>query len=327
MFRKLLVPLDRSVLAEQAVAPAVAIARASDAEIELVLVHESFAFAGFTDAPWQRDGRDDDRQYLASLAAELRSGASIRATDAIIAGEPADAICQRATEAGADLIVMTSHGRTGISRAWLGSVADALVRRCSLPVLILRPVDTGVRRVSARQAFRHVLIPFDGSPLANGIIPAGMMLAKASGAGVTVLRVVPHVPLPVPIEATSPIGFAPVVTDEAATRRLHRDATAETEAFVAQLRTDTGLSIDARVIVNDHTAQAIVDTARGQGADVIAMSTHGRGASRLLLGSIADKVLRASGLPILLRRPSDPDREAAATARERGSEEQAAALR
>ena len=75
------------------------------------------------------------------------------------------------------------------------------------------------------------------------------------------------------------------------------------ESEARRLHDETGLVVDARVVVAEHAAQAIVDHAVACDADVIAMSTHGRGASRLLLGSIADKVLRSSRVPVLLYRP------------------------
>src|SRR5512132_1853966 len=141
MFKKLLVPLDRSPLAEQAIGQAAAIARASQADIDLALVHQPFPFNGFADAPWSADAWAEEQHYLESIAAELSSGSSVPVTYAALKGEPVEMICQRIRDVHADLVVMTSHGRTGLSRSWLGSIADGVLRHSTVPVLMLRAIE------------------------------------------------------------------------------------------------------------------------------------------------------------------------------------------
>ena len=137
MFRKLLVPLDRSPLAEQALGAAATIARASAAKIALLMVHQPVPYAGFKDAPWKAAQATSEEKYLATIAAELESGASISTTHQLLVGDVVETICEHAKDIGADLIVMTSHGRTGFSRVWHGSVADGVLRDATLPVLML----------------------------------------------------------------------------------------------------------------------------------------------------------------------------------------------
>ena len=115
MFRKLLVPLDRSALAEQALGPAAAIARGSKAEIDVVLVHQQISLDGFPSAPWNEAQAEDEERYLAPIADELKSGGSVPTTHAVVRGDVIEAIRARAHDVKADLIVMTSHGRTGLS--------------------------------------------------------------------------------------------------------------------------------------------------------------------------------------------------------------------
>jgi nucleotide-binding universal stress UspA family protein len=306
MFRKLLLPLDRSSLAEQAIGHAASIARESGAAIDIVLVHEPFPFAGYADLPWEEEtDAAAEQKYLEAVADELKSGAQVTATCAVLRGAPADMIIRRAREVGADLIVMTSHGRTGLSRTWLGSVADAVMRKSAIPVFMLRPEresETTKRRVAAR-GVKRILVPMDGSALAGGIVPAATDLARAAHASITLLRVVPIVPIVMAYEPTLPVTSLPVVPDEAATQQLVDLATTELESAAQRLHAETGIAIDSHVVVSGHAAQAIVDQAEALKIDVIAMSTHGRGASRLLLGSVADKVLRSSRVPVLLYRP------------------------
>lgn len=319
MFRKLLVPLDRSPLAEQAVGQAAAIARASHAEIDLVLVHQPLPFAGFNDEPWNAEQQDDENKYLEWVAQEISSGASVTATHAVIHGEAVDSICKRAWNIDADLIVMTSHGRTGLSRAWLGSVTDGVLRHSSVPVLVLRPIETTNDRLSAHHLFKHVLVPLDGSALAGDILSSAAALARASAARLTMLRIVQPVPVMI-IDVDMAYSYPPSIQDDEATQQLVEEAKQQIDEVARQLADETGLEIDAHVVVAGHVAHAIIDYAHGHNVDVIGMSTHGRGASRFLVGSVADKVLRASGVPMLMHRPIgvigivDPPSESDATA-------------
>lgn len=308
MFSKLLVPLDRSSLAEQALGPAAAIARASNALIDLVLVHQALPFAGFEDAPWNASLVADEQRYVESIAQELATGAAVGPTHTVLRGEPVESICQRARDTDADLVVMTSHGRTGLSRAWLGSVADGVMRRSSIPVLMLRPIGEKRERLNGRQLFKRILVPLDGSALAAEMLETAADLAKCSNARLMLLRVVQPVPLITP-SVDLPYAYPTPIQDDVATERLVDEAKRELAA-VEQTLTHEGLSeIDAYVVVAPHVAQAIIDFAHGHSVDVIALSTHGRGASRLIVGSVADKVLRASGLPMLVRRPGVMRRE------------------
>jgi nucleotide-binding universal stress UspA family protein len=305
VFNRVLVPLDRSSLAEQALGQAAAIARASHGGIDIVLVHEPLQFAGYRDGTLNDDMVEGERAYLESVAAELRSGASVPATHVVVRGAPAEMICARARETGATLVVMTSHGRTGVSRAWLGSVADAVVRCASIPVLMLRPIQKAGDRLAARHLFRRILVPLDGSRLGSDALEPAASLAQCSEAVVVLLRVVQPVPLITPFDVNQPFVYPPPIPDAEATEQVLHEVTRQLEEVARELRERSGVKVEAHVVVGGRVADDIIDFARGHEIDVIAMSTRGRGASRLLLGSIADKLLRASALPMLLRRLAD----------------------
>ena len=303
MMKKLLIPLDRSPLSEQAVGRAAAIARATQAAIDLVLVHEPF---GNTLDIGRNGGAVDlteEHQYLESIAGELRSGASLSVTYAVLKGGASEMICERAKEIEADLIVMTSHARTGIGRLWLGSVADAVVRNASVPVLMLRPVERPMERDAAHHLFKKILVPLDGSLLAAEALGIATELARASEAELTLLRVIAPVPLMSPYDVTVPLSYAPVVPDDVATQQVANEAAAELDEIARRLRDEQHVSVRSEIVVNGRAAAAIIDHVRAHDIELIAMCTHGRGASRLLLGSIADAVLRGSGIPVLLHRP------------------------
>lgn len=308
MFTKLLVPLDGSSLAEQALGPAASIARASHAALDLVMVHQPMAFADFVDAAWQANPSTGERAYIASTAKELATGSSISVSGTVVRGAASEMIRERAKELGADLIVMTSHGRTGLSRTWLGSVAHEILRGSPAPILMLRPTDSKKPRRFGEKLFKKILVALDGSPLAESILEPATELARAFDARLILLRVVEPVPLVVP-EVTLPTSYLP--RDESATATVVEHATKEL-ADIATRSMATGLvCVETHVIVAERVANAILEFARGVSPSVIAMSTHGRGASRLFLGSVADKVLRASAVPMLIRRPSSVREEPA----------------
>lgn len=302
MFKKILVPLDRSPLAEQAIGQAAAIARGAGASIDLVLVHQPMPFGGFADMPWSEDQWADENRYLTAIADEIRSGADIPVSTVVLRGEPVEMICRRVWDVGADLIVMTSHGRTGLSRSWFGSVADSVIRHASVPVLILRPIEGKSLRTAAHHNFTRIVVPLDGSALAADVLVPAASVAAASGGRIMLLRIVQPVPL-VSADVGMPFAFPPMITDEAVTEELAETAKQELGAIARQLKSEGVHDVEASVIIADHVAPAIIDFARVHGADLIAMATHGRGAARYLMGSVADKVLRAGNLPTLLNHP------------------------
>lgn len=302
MLKRLLVPLDGSSLAEQAIGRAAAIARATGADVDLVRVHQPDAYDGYGDVPLDDKAWNEGHRYLEGVASDLELGASIHVTHAMLIGPPDEMIRRRVTDTQSDLIIMTSHGRTGFSRAWFGSVADGLVRRSDVPVLILRPIAGESRHGQPNPLFDHVLVPLDGSTTAAEILPVVTALARCGGARVTLLGVVQPMPLPAYNPAASLIPYSVLVQDDAAIAQLAQSAKKELTAHAARLASDGVGSVSAEVVVAGSVARAIIEFARAHDADLIAIATHGRGASRLFVGSVADKVLRASGLPVLLQR-------------------------
>jgi nucleotide-binding universal stress UspA family protein len=301
VFKTLLIPLDGSALAEQSLGQAAAIARATRAGIDVVTVHQPRARDGYGAAPRDDRSWDDEHRYLETVASELAAGGSIRVSHSMLNGDPEEMISRRAADIEADLIVITSHGRTGFSRTWFGSVADGLVRRGPAPVLILRPIAGDARKSAAHHLFNHILVPLDGSPLAAEILPTAIDLARCSGARITLLGVVQPM-LASPYDPTGLLPFSVVLRDETVTTALVEDAIKDLNTLSARLAADGVDSVDAHVVIAENVANGIVEFARSHDVDVVAISTHGRGTSRYFVGSVADKVLRASGLPILLRR-------------------------
>ena len=210
-----------------------------------------------------------------------------------------DMLASYAATANSDLIVMTTHGRGGLERFWLGSVADALVRASPVPVLLVRPDEH--HPAAQPPTFRKILIPLDGSALAEQVLEPALMLGAPMEAEYTLLHVVQPRVLVRWGAFTTPTDL-----DFEATQRRQIDAQHYLERVARPLRA-TGKQVILRVVVAEQAAPAILEEARQHGIDLIAIATHGRsGLGRLLLGSVADKVVRRTDVPLLLYRPTFP---------------------
>ena len=197
----------------------------------------------------------------------------------------------------ADLVVMTTHGRGPVSRALLGSVADELVRRCPVPVLLVRSDET-LPDLHQEPSVTRVLIPLDRSPTSEQILGPAMQLGSVLGASYTFLHVVPTGE-----RLTTKAG-----ADQWAglNRSWQEHEAAESLAYLerfAQCFRAPPVEVRTRVVISPHVASAVVEEARAESCDLIALATHGRGGfKRLLLGSVADKVLRCAPCPVLVFR-------------------------
>lgn len=239
--------------------------------------------------------------YIHDKAEQLSSARDMTVGHALRRGDVADQICARAVEVGADMIVMGTHGRTGLARMVVGSVADAVVRRATIPVLLLRSSGGASSARTLPLPFRRILVPIDDSLQSRAIFDAVAAVAERGVTELVLLRVV--APVPSVMDATFPYGYVSGPPDETATRYLVSAADRELTGAAVDLGERTRCDVDPHVIVARHAAPAIVGFAKQYGADMIAMTTHGRGASRLVVGSVAGRVLRDAGLPVLVVRP------------------------
>jgi nucleotide-binding universal stress UspA family protein len=304
MIRSILVPLDGSPFAEQALPLALSLARRANATVHLARVHQP-ADVVLPEGVILHDAdasvRDGEQAYLDETARRLAAETGLTVAAGLLDGLVPEALCGQAEALGVDLVVLTTHGRGPLGRFWLGSVADALVRHLPVPALLIRPRELGI--APAAPAIHHILVPLDGSPLAEQILEPAAALAGT----VTLLRVV------APVPPTGAAGVGGAAVEEAVrqlleqTSGLQEQVNANTrlglEKVAARLR-DRGLVVRTRVAVGEAPAPVILDEARAVRADLIALATHGRrGLKRLLLGSVADKVVRGGSLPVLLLRP------------------------
>jgi nucleotide-binding universal stress UspA family protein len=169
---------------------------------------------------------------------------------------------------------------------------------------MLRPAETKAARFAARHLFKHVLVPLDGSPLGDDALLSATPLAEASDARITLLRIVVPVPI-IPADLGFPLVYPyPIAAPDAdATSHIVDEARQLLSETARRLSEQSRVNVATEVVVADSPARGIIGFAHTHGVDVIAMSTHGRGTSRLFLGSVADKVLRGGDVATLVHRP------------------------
>jgi nucleotide-binding universal stress UspA family protein len=293
VFRTIVVPLDGSPLAERALPYAAALAGATGAQVILLRAAQPRPDPG-ADAPpaW---APEEDSAYLADARTRLRARGAALVEGAVSSGEAAAAIRDEARLRRADLVVLATHGRSGLGRALSGGVADDVLRRAEVPVLLVPPAAPPAWPARLPAEPRRVVVPLDGSPFAEAALPPARGLAAALGAELHLLRAVPPAGALLPRQVLAPAG------GEADAAR--REAGADLEATAAPLRAG-GLRVVCHPVVADPAA-GLAGAAKGLGADAIAMATHGRaGLTRLVLGSVATAALRRATVPLLLVRPA-----------------------
>ena len=301
MFTKLLVPLDQSSLSEQALRPAIAIARASGAEIDLVLAHEIGSLDGYRDVSTSDAKNPEQHVYLAAMIREVAAHSSVTVHGAVETGSPVEVVCDRAREIGADLIVMTSHGRTGARRAWLGSVADGVARAAPMPVLILRSADDTNWRTERPSPFGRILVLVDGSTDSAPVLEYAAAMARCMNAVLILGHVV--APISIPVYEVAVPSYPVTVVDPDATQEIADRVKADLTRVANRLTSEGIREVETMVVVDNSTAPGILELIESANPDVVAMTSHGRGASRLVIGSLADRVLRETERPLLLFRP------------------------
>ncbi len=302
MLRTILVPLDGSALAERALPIAMDIARRAGGAVHLVRAHVPLAIVGATaEGVFTQDMLAADEALRARAATYLDERAHALAKEWGVAvathvedGTPGASITDVADEVNAHLIVMTTHGAGGFAPGWLGSVCDAVIRHTHRPVLALPENDE-----HAGEAFvpKRIALALDGSARADGIIPAARDLALLFGADVDVVRMVaPFIPNDVASVLT---------TDRPDPYGVDAEAAAAKDAIDAVVKglAEAGLKAHATVRVELSPVKAILAHVHETNADVLALATQGRGMSRLVVGSVADKLIRGAKRPVLVLRP------------------------
>jgi len=289
MYTRILVPLDGSTLAEQVLPYVRILGNGFRAPVELLRLVDSVP-AGRANAGTGSEARS----YLEGVAASLRKeGVTVSST--VREGDAASCIVTEAGKNPDTLVAMSTHGRSGITRWVLGSVMDKVLQATTSPLLIVRSHHQEDSAPDVK--LETVILPLDGSALAEQALPHAVALARALGLKVTLVRVIPP-----PGQYYIDIAYPPGLHDD-----LPRQVEQEAVDYLAQVRqklSQEGVSTVQRHLMRGHPATAIVDFAQEVQHNLVAMTTHGRsGVGRWVLGSVTDRVVQHSGGPVLVIRP------------------------
>ena len=310
MYKNMLIPVDGSKLAESAFIYAKELAGRLGSNVTILHVVD----------PRESETLPMHRAYVNHSAEIVRRRVSDiqkrlgkkqgtgepRVSGEVAVGHAAEEILRYTAEKGVDLIVMSTHGRTGMWRWVLGSVADKVLRASPVPVLLVRS-ETAEKGGFEKWTEITVVVPLDGSLLAESVLPHVQALAQQVGnemLNVVLVRVCEPPAMPAVAGPEVPFDWQKLMDENwAACKKVTKEYLTGVETHLKQ----TGLSVRSEAIeqVKLSVAEEIVEYADKIPYSLVVMATHGRsGASRWAYGSIAHKVLTGSSSPVLMVRPS-----------------------
>ena len=289
MYSKVILPLDGSELAQRALPYAKSFSSAFSVPLELVRAADG--------------GAQDALQHLARVRDELRAE-GFAATTTALSGQAGPAVVDWACADPRALLVMSTHGRGGLARMALGSVTDRVLHTTPNPILIVRPgTETPAVRIHT------IVVPLDGSELAELSLPHATALASAWDASVELVYVTTSAEahrdrISGAVRGRTAFGDP----QEQIARDFAQADDENAEAYLERMRLRLALdhpearTVHTRRIRHDDPAQAIIDRT-ANGATLVVMTTHGRtGIGRLVLGSVTDQVVRHGSAPVLVVR-------------------------
>ena len=293
--RTILVPLDGSAFAERALPVAAALARKLGASLHLVSVHDPTsgfidpATAAVASVELDQAVRTAQGEYL-DQQARAAAAAGLPVVHELRTGEAAAELARYAEAGAIDLVVMTTHGRGGLSRLWLGSVADRMVRRSARPILLLRP-DAGE---TLDELLAEVLVPLDGSVRAESVLALVTRLVGDAGRVHLVNVVLP----PFMFVPPAPPGLAWPESEPVQRGALY--AYRYLRRLARPLR-EAGRQVASEAKIASDPAAEILAYAARHGVGLVAIATHGRGGvDRWMMGSVADKIVRGGTAAVLV---------------------------
>jgi nucleotide-binding universal stress UspA family protein len=296
MLQKILVPLDGSPLAEAALPFATVLGARAGADVTLVHAAVYRTLLGDVGAEQVRVIRSGE-DYLARTAMALRATGVSVSTRVPLGGSPARWIVGETELLDADLIVMATHDREGLERWMHRSIAEDVVHGSAVPVMLVRgSADSRLaQRFEAREP--TLLVPLDGSELADAGLPVACELAEAVHARVVLVAVVPMSGQPV-------VGQGGAAASRTAAKHaaLEAEALAFLEARAGCLR---DVAVVETVVRHGAAADEISQVAEQFAAAAVVMASHGRtGPVRSMFGSVAGGVLHRTTVPVVVLRPA-----------------------
>ena len=300
-------------MGQEALPLALAMGRRHGQSVELVHVHEplpQLPVLPQVEARFDREQRDWMQRWLTALAETAARQHGQRVTATCLDGPVERTLEGYVGSQAPNLVVMATHGRGGLSRAWLGSVADRLVRHARPPVLLVRP-EPGRAATAEAPEFHQVLVPLDGSKLAEQALESALALGAPGEVEYTLLTVVEPPQLSTP-SVMMAVAASNAGSEHEALAQIAALRQAAAERYLTQIGNELQrreVAVRTHLAVHPQPALGILEYAAATHADLIALATHGLGGlARLLVGSVADKVIRGASVPVLVVHPTAPER-------------------
>ena len=306
MFKRILTPLDGSTLSEGILPYVRALAPALGARVELLQIHPNMTYeleqledaeqASITAAlePVQLRLQHQSESYLSKVAGDLE-GLGVETGIDVRFGPPAASIVEEAEQVEDTLIAMSTHGRAGVGRWIMGSVTDRVLHTTMTPLLVVHP-ERGAPSVDSVADISTLIVPLDGSELAETVLPVAAAVAMATRASILLVR-----SLDAP--SRSSLSVTELASRGVSEGTLEEAETAEFLGARAAALREQGVADVRTMVIRGNAAEEIEELARNTLDSMIVACTHGRsGVGRAVMGSVTDRLARHSGHPALILR-------------------------
>jgi nucleotide-binding universal stress UspA family protein/CheY-like chemotaxis protein len=307
LYKRIIVPLDRSELSGQVIPYVITLAKGLHADVELLNVLDLSGLALATGSAWTyldvEAIRSDAEQYVERVAWRIRSQ-GINVDRQVLKGTAAQHILEEAEKDPTALIAISTHGNAGIARWALGSTTEKVLQATANPMLIVRSRENPPTDVR----LKTIIVALDGSAVAEQVLPHVVELATALELDVTLFRAIPsEAEYRRYLKEHVEVGPGPTMSREFSGpyEEFSNAAAAEAMEYLHGVSQDLqreGITVEERLLKGDPAA-LIIDLAQATSNNLVAMTTHGRtGLQRWMMGSVADRVVRNCGDPVLLVR-------------------------
>ena len=315
MFDRILAPLDGSTLAECVLPHVVSLAKAYDARVFLVQVLECPEATGgepIDPLHWELC-KAEAEAYLSDVSARLKDGGVDSVATELLEGRAAQRLVEYAAENRVDLIILSSHGKAGLSRWNVNSVVRKIVQRANRSTMIVRAYKAVEAETLDEARYERLLVPLDGSRRAECALSAAVTLARHHNAKLLLGHVVhrPEMPRQVPLTDD----------DQALIDRFVQRCRDLNMAYMDQLRARLSLAFEATLEVNEDVASALHAMVEEESVDLVVLSAHGySGKSKWPFGSVTSSFIEYGTTPLLMTQDMAPE-EVEPTEAEKASEE------
>ena len=293
--QKVLIPLDGSRLAERCLVYVPALVRIRGLQVTLLSVVDEDEDVKMLS---QSEATDRERNvlqtYLHEVATDMKKHLGIEVATEVLVGRPADLILERVQTSRPDLLIVSTHGRSGISRWRIGSVADKLIRGAGCTTLVVGPHadDKGWLETDALAAFKKILVPLDGSPLGEQALETAQLLAAQFDSEIHLVRIV-----------SLPVYGNGFVMESGYSAQLIDNVMEGAKEYVARIAKDVkapgGTTTAAIMGTAAITLESYIEE---NGIDLVVMTSHGRGGIvRAALGSVTDRLLGGAAPVMVVR--------------------------